>query len=844
MGSWTVVAAVAAAVCVTGSFAGSRGICACNPPPKTSALSAVILPSPPLAAHLTSFPSVPPPHRSTFVTNPVYMTLPSRGGETAAAPLGASDRSRPSSDWLAHVLSASAAAAGQEQGAEGQARLEAVLEAILDAVPSLQTAPLQTPMPMTSDEVVAVLDELLLSAQAAVAGTPGAEPGPGAEPHVHDMQMLAAVALYGAAAGAVETLGGGVTSPTPDWIALAVEELLAGVGVEDGTTGATIVEAAAETGLAAGLAVGAAAAADGEEGEGETGEARDGQQLVTEGAGDPALVGAAGPGNDSVGPSAQRGSVPTASVPASEAQAPPATPATSATSAAAASAATPLAAAQAATANSQDRDSSPRQGACGRQGDGALSISDGGASPSFVSRALPCGRHSAEHSGESATCSRACSCAKMVPATIALANSQGTGAGSSVGQQGTSGALQGSSGQVGVARLLMSHPVSDWGEDLSSASLDYSAASDDSASEGEAETQREAEASTCREVHSHAAGDAGVWKQAPVGADWQFLVDFDPEDLKRHAIGSEDLKGYSFSYSLQPFVSRREVASPTRGERSCAWRQAAGVNALDAAAKGGSAVGAASSSTSGTQAGDGASGDGACSDSSVHTLDSAEKGPGPSDGAEATAAAAGRRGDGEQRGGEELAEEARGGAQEVSASADSSAAAAVASGQDAEAGVAGGDGGDGASLSPDAAAAGPSNPSAAAAEPPSTAGLGTAAPAECVVPAPAGPPPSGASSGNAVSSAQAPPMRTLAVSSADYLLANMVAHWGKLRTLQRLELRCCPHALARCYPLLFTIVPSLTELKFVGPDARLKAYGPSQPAFKVRARGFAGQALV
>lgn len=793
-------------------------------------------------------PILPPCPRSTFVTNPVYMTLPSRGGETAAAPLGVSDRSRPSSDWLAHVLSASTAAAGQEQGAEGQARLEAVLEAILDAVPSLQTAPLPTPMPMMSGEVVAVLDELLLSAQAAVAGTPGVGPGagPGAEsPHVHDMQMLAAVALYGAAAGAVETLGGGVTSTTPDWIALAVEELLAGVGVEDGATGATIVEAAAETGLAAGLAVGAAAAADGEEGEGETGEARVGQQLATQGAGDPALVGAAGPGNDSVGPSAQGESVPAASVPVSEAEAPPATAATPATSAAATSAATPSAAAQAATANSQGRDSSPRQGACGRQGDGALSISDGGAGPSFVSRALPCGRHSAECSGESATCSGACRSAKTVPATIALANSQGTGAGGSGGVQGTSGALHGSNGQVGVARLLMSHPVSDWGEDLSSASLDYSVASDDSASEGEAETQREAEVGTCGEVHGHAAGDAGVWKQAPVGADWQFLVDFDPEDLKRHAIGSEDLKGYSFSYSLQPFVSRGELASPTRGERSCAWRQAAGVNALDAAAKGGSAVGAASSSTSGTQAGDGASGDGACSDSSVHTLDSAEKGPGPSDGAEATAAAAGRWGDGEQRGGEELAEEARGGAQEASASAGSSTASAVAPGQDAEAGVAGGDGGDGASLSPDAAAAGPSNPSAATVELPSTANPGPAAPAECVVPAPAGPSPSGASGGNAaadgtVSSAQAPPMRTLAVSSADYLLANMVAHWSKLRTLQRLELRCCPHALARCYPLLFTIVPSLTELKFVGPDARLKAYGPSQPAFKVRVGPWAG----
>ena len=122
----------------------SKHICATNPH----------FPLPTLAAHLSFAPSLSPPRRSTFVTNPVYMTLPSRGGETAAAPLGASDRSRPSSEWLAHVLSASAAAAGQEQGAEGQARLEAVLEAILDAVPSLQTVPLQTLVPMMSDEVV------------------------------------------------------------------------------------------------------------------------------------------------------------------------------------------------------------------------------------------------------------------------------------------------------------------------------------------------------------------------------------------------------------------------------------------------------------------------------------------------------------------------------------------------------------------------------------------------------------------------------------------------------------------------------------------------------------------
>ena len=89
-------------------------------------------------------------------------------------------------------------------------------------------------------------------------------------------------------------------------------------------------------------------------------------------------------------------------------------------------------------------------------------------------------------------------------------------------------------------------------------------------------------------------------------------------------------------------------------------------------------------------------------------------------------------------------------------------------------------------------------------------------------------------------SAAAPPFapsRTttaIPITVSDYLLAHMATHWSQLRNLRSLEIRSCPTGLCQQYPHLFRALPSLTELKLVGPDSRLKeAYGPSQPSFKV-----------
>ena len=86
-----------------------------------------------------------------------------------------------------------------------------------------------------------------------------------------------------------------------------------------------------------------------------------------------------------------------------------------------------------------------------------------------------------------------------------------------------------------------------------------------------------------------------------------------------------------------------------------------------------------------------------------------------------------------------------------------------------------------------------------------------------------------------LSSARTPTSRTVALTVADYLLAHMATHWARLRNLSRLELRNCPAGLAQRYPQLFRALPSLAELRLVGPDTQLKeVYGPSQPSFKVQ----------
>jgi len=73
----------------------------------------------------------------------------------------------------------------------------------------------------------------------------------------------------------------------------------------------------------------------------------------------------------------------------------------------------------------------------------------------------------------------------------------------------------------------------------------------------------------------------------------------------------------------------------------------------------------------------------------------------------------------------------------------------------------------------------------------------------------------------------------------DYLLAHMATHWTQLRHLRCLEIRNCPAGLCQQYPHLSQALPSLTELRLIGPDSRLKeAYGPSQPSFMVGTRGF------
>ena len=91
-------------------------------------------------------------------------------------------------------------------------------------------------------------------------------------------------------------------------------------------------------------------------------------------------------------------------------------------------------------------------------------------------------------------------------------------------------------------------------------------------------------------------------------------------------------------------------------------------------------------------------------------------------------------------------------------------------------------------------------------------------------------------------SAAAPPFvpsRTFCVAVSDYLLAHMATHWTQLRHLRCLEIRNCPAGLCQQYPHLSQALPSLTELRLIGPDSRLKeAYGPSQPSFMVGTRGF------